>query len=203
MAETQNELDPIVQEILKDARRRSERIITKAQEDARAMEASTLAEIQKRLEAEQAQAAARIQAYRIEMLGRLPVEFLRMRTAYIDRALRAAVARAVQKLEPSMLWKWYEPAIRRAVHVMRGNPLMLRCDSAMAHLLQALLAEMGIDAPPHVTDLPGRAVLIETEDGSLRFAIDEQSCCDVLLDRQRGRLAEALFPNPIPEEVTR
>ncbi|MDH7484024.1 MAG: hypothetical protein QHH01_05290 [Spirochaetales bacterium] len=203
MAETQNALDPIVQEILKDARRRSERIIAKAQEDARAMEAATLAESKKRLEANRAQAAARIQAYRIEMLGRLPIEFLRMRTAYIDRALRAAVARAVQKLEPSILWKWYEPAIRSALHVMRGSPLILRCDSTMGNLLQALLMESGIDVHPHVTDLPGRAVLIETEDGSLHFSIDEHSCCATLLDRQRGRLAEALFPNRIPEEVTR
>jgi vacuolar-type H+-ATPase subunit E/Vma4 len=188
--------EALEQEILDDARRRADRILRRAGEEARAWEAQTDQQIQQAVEALEHEYQAKREAAEQEMRSRFPLETLRLEIEYRDKVLRKSLEDSLAALEPRLFGAWCLRRLTRAAELVRGSAakvLVHGLDAATVQELKELFAESPAVAVEASTSMKAPGLRVEPADGSYHISITQDELVAWLLDEKRGELAAALF----------
>jgi vacuolar-type H+-ATPase subunit E/Vma4 len=188
--------EALEQEILDDARRRADRILRRAGEEARAWEAQTDQQIQQAVEALEHEYQAKREAAEQEMRSRFPLETLRLEIEYRDKVLRKSLEDSLAALEPRLFGAWCLRRLTRAAELVRGSAakvLVHGLDAATVQELKELFADSPAVAVEVSTSMKMPGLRVEPADGSYHISITQDELVAWLLDEKRGELAAALF----------
>jgi vacuolar-type H+-ATPase subunit E/Vma4 len=188
--------EALEQEILDDARRRADRILRRADEEARAWEAQTDRKIQQALEALEHEYQAKREAAEQEMRSRLPLEKQRLEIEYRDKVLRISLEGALAAVEPRLFGAWCLRRLMRTAELVRGSVakvLVHGLDDATVQQLKELFADSPAVSVEVSTSMKAPGITVEPPDGSYHISITQDELVAWLLDERRGELAAALF----------
>lgn len=183
-------------EILEDARKKAERLLKGAAEDARRIEGAT--------EGRKAEAAAEIERrsrakaarHREELDARLPLEKARIKAAYVDSALREAVAAFVAALPEGRAEAMVAELLRGSAPFLDGKELRVRRralgEAAAARAIAAALPAARVLDSVEDASLPAAGIVAEAADGSATMRATLDLAAESLLGQRRGELARAL-----------
>lgn len=189
-------IEALAEEILNDARKRADRILRKAEEDARAVEAQADQKIQQALEALEREYQTKREAASRAMRSHLPLEQQRLDIEYRDAALRKALQDALSAVDPRLFGAWCMRRLRRAVELVRSsmaNVMVCGLDASTVQELRALFADSPSVSVEVSTSMKSRGLSVEPSDGSYHISITQDELLAWLLDEKRGELGAALF----------
>jgi len=162
-------IEALAQEILDDARKRADRILRKAEEDARALEAQADRKIQQALEALEREYQTKREAAERAMRAHLPLEQQRLDIEYRDAALRKALQDALAAVDPRLFGAWCVHRLRRAAELVRGSVANVRVhglDASAEQDLRALFADSPSVSVEVSTSMKSRGLSVEPSDDS-------------------------------------
>jgi vacuolar-type H+-ATPase subunit H len=188
--------EALEQEILGDARRRADRILRKAGDDAKALEAQTDQRIKEAVDALAQEYQSRQKAAEQDMRSRLPLEKTRLEIEYRDRMLRKTLQDALAAVDPRLFGGWCVRRLRREAGLVRSSMakvLVRGLDASTVQELRALFSDVPSVSVEESASMKARGLSVEPADGSYHISITEDELVAWLLDEKRGELGAALF----------
>ena len=207
--------EALEREILEDARKRADRIIRKAEENARLLGAQTEHRIKEAKAALLSEYQIKKKTAELEMLSRLPLEKARLDILYRDEMLRKALQEALASMNPRLFGLWCVKRLACQAELVRKSPakvLVHGLDSETMRDIGALFGQgsdisrdaqnsvIGRDSGQgsgiSIEEAPAmkvRGLIVEPIDASYRISLTENDLLEWLLDEKRGELAAALF----------
>jgi V/A-type H+/Na+-transporting ATPase subunit E len=182
-------------EIREDARRKAERIIKQAEKDAEA--ARTEAEKSSRAEISSMEAAMgkRGEAYREEVLARLPLERKRVRLSWIEAALEKELGAAMDALGDEEAGDLVLSRLEPAAPSFKGTGASVQIRGLPSPSLRAAVSSLfdgaSIEEGP-AANRAERGIEVKSADGLLRFSSSLRDVFGEFADSRRGELARAL-----------
>ena len=189
-------IEALAEEILNDARKRADRILRKAEEDARVVEAQADQKIQQALEALEREYQTKREAAARAMRAHLPLEQQRLDIEYRDAALRKALQDALAAVDPRLFGAWCVRRLRRAAELVRSsvaNVMVCGLDASTEQDLRALFADSPSVSVEVSTSMKSRGLSVKPSDDSYHISITQDELVAWLLDEKRGELGAALF----------
>jgi V/A-type H+-transporting ATPase subunit E len=182
-------------EIREDARRKAERIIKQAEKDAEA--ARTEADKRSRAEISvmEGTMAKRGEAYRAEVLARLPLEKKRVRLSWIETALERELNAAMEALDDEEAADLVLARLEPAALSFKGAGASVLLRGLVAPALRAAMVSLfgGARIEEAVASKGAdRGIEVESADGKLRFSASLRDIFGEFADSRRGELAAAL-----------
>ncbi len=114
--------EALEREILEDARKRADRIIRKAEENARLLGAQTEQRIKEAISALLSEYRIKKRTAELEMLSRLPLEKARLDILYRDEILRKALQEVLASMNPRLFGLWCVKRLACQVDLVRKSP---------------------------------------------------------------------------------
>ncbi|HRC83601.1 MAG TPA: hypothetical protein PKW00_07605, partial [Rectinema sp.] len=114
--------EALEREILEDARKRADRIIRKAEENARLLGAQTEQRIKEAKAALLSEYQIKKKTAELEMLSRLPLEKARLDILYRDEMLRKALQEALASMNPRLFGLWCVKRLACQAELVRKSP---------------------------------------------------------------------------------
>ena len=188
--------EALEREILEDARKRADRIIRKAEENARLLGAQTEHRIKEAKAALLSEYQIKKRTAELEMLSRLPLEKARLDILYRDEILRKALKEALASMNPRLFGLWCVKRLVFQVELVRKSPakvLVHGLDSETMRDIGALFGQGSDISIEEASTMKVRGLIVEPMDASYRISITENDLLEWLLDEKRGELAAALF----------
>ena len=188
--------EALEREILEDARKRADRIIRKAEENARLLGAQTEQRIKEATAALLSEYQIKKRTAELEMLSRLPLEKARLDILYRDEILRKALKEALASMNPRLFGLWCVKRLVCQVELVRKSPakvLVHGLDSETMRDIGALFGQGSDISIEEASTMKVRGLIVEPMDASYRISITENDLLEWLLDEKRGELAAALF----------
>lgn len=188
--------EALEQEILDDARKRAERIVRKAEDDAKSMRAIADKEIEQSLEALRQAYRQKQEKAEQEARSRVPLEKMRLEIQFKAAKLREATETAVSALPSALLARWCIAKLERQGELIRVSSTKIMVHGLDADSLRRIKALFGDQSESSLiedTSMKWRGIIVEPSDRSYRISITENELLDWLLDEKRGELATALF----------
>lgn len=188
--------EALEREILEDARKRADRIIRKAEENARLLGAQTEQRIKEAKAALLSEYQIKKKTAELEMLSRLPLEKARLDILYRDEILRKALKEALASMNPRLFGLWCVKRLACQVELVRKSPakvLVHGLDSETMRDIGALFGQGSDISIEEASTMKVRGLIVEPMDASYRISITENDLLEWLLDEKRGELAAALF----------
>ena len=188
--------EALEREILEDARKRADRIIRKAEENARLLGAQTEHRIKEAKAALLSEYQIKKRTAELEMLSRLPLEKARLDILYRDEMLRKALQEALASMNPRLFGLWCVKRLACQVELVRKSPakvLVHGLDSETMRDIGALFGQGSDISIEEASTMKVRGLIVEPMDASYRISITENDLLEWLLDEKRGELAAALF----------
>jgi len=188
--------EALEREILEDARKRADRIIRKAEENARLLGAQTEQRIKEAKAALLSEYQIKKRTAELEMLSRLPLEKARLDILYRDEILRKALKEALASMNPRLFGLWCVKRLVCQVELVRKSPakvLVHGLDSETMRDIGALFGQGSDISIEEASTMKVRGLIVEPMDASYRISITENDLLEWLLDEKRGELAAALF----------
>lgn len=188
--------EALEREILEDARKRADRIIRKAEENARLLGAQTEQRIKEATAALLSEYQIKKRTAELEMLSRLPLEKARLDILYRDEMLRKALKEALASMNPRLFGLWCVKRLACQVELVRKSPakvLVHGLDSETMRDIGALFGQGSDISIEEASTMKVRGLIVEPMDASYRISITENDLLEWLLDEKRGELAAALF----------
>ena len=188
--------EALEREILEDARKRADRIIRKAEENARLLGAQTEQRIKEAKAALLSEYQIKKKTAELEMLSRLPLEKARLDILYRDEILRKALKEALASMNPRLFGLWCVKRLVCQVELVRKSPakvLVHGLDSETMRDIGALFGQGSDISIEEASTMKVRGLIVEPMDASYRISITENDLLEWLLDEKRGELAAALF----------
>jgi len=188
--------EALEREILEDARKRADRIIRKAEENARLLGAQTEQRIKEAKAALLSEYQIKKRTAELEMLSRLPLEKARLDILYRDEMLRKALKEALASMNPRLFGLWCVKRLVCQVELVRKSPakvLVHGLDSETMRDIGALFGQGSDISIEEASTMKVRGLIVEPMDASYRISITENDLLEWLLDEKRGELAAALF----------
>lgn len=188
--------EALEREILEDARKRADRIIRKAEENARLLGAQTEQRIKEATAALLSEYQIKKRTAELEMLSRLPLEKARLDILYRDEMLRKALKEALASMNPRLFGLWCVKRLVCQVELVRKSPakvLVHGLDSETMRDIGALFGQGSDISIEEASTMKVRGLIVEPMDASYRISITENDLLEWLLDEKRGELAAALF----------
>ncbi|HOR48517.1 MAG TPA: hypothetical protein PLX63_08075 [Rectinema sp.] len=188
--------EALEREILEDARKRADRIIRKAEENARLLGAQTEHRIKEAKAALLSEYQIKKRTAELEMLSRLPLEKARLDILYRDEILRKALKEALASMNPRLFGLWCVKRLVCQVELVRKSPakvLVHGLDSETMRDIGALFGQGSDISIEEASTMKVRGLIVEPMDASYRISITENDLLEWLLDEKRGELAAALF----------
>ncbi len=188
--------EALEREILEDARKRADRIIRKAEENARLLGAQTEHRIKEAKAALLSEYQIKKRTAELEMLSRLPLEKARLDILYRDEMLRKALQEALASMNPRLFGLWCVKRLVCQVELVRKSPakvLVHGLDSETMRDIGALFGQGSDISIEEASTMKVRGLIVEPMDASYRISITENDLLEWLLDEKRGELAAALF----------
>jgi V/A-type H+-transporting ATPase subunit E len=181
-------------EIFEDARRKAERLLQEADEEAGRLARSGEEASAKALDEIARGLGARIERLRAEADARIPLEKNRLKAAYVDERIRLALAAFIAALPEERVGALSAAALRRAAPILTGRELRIRYKGIGGRSAARIVAELfpGTSEPVEDAALPSRGMAVSAADGSLDFAATMDLVAEDLASRCRGELARAL-----------
>lgn len=187
--------DAMRAEILEDARKKAEHILRDADEEsAREAEAGRSA-ASKASAGIGSESAARISRKEAEAEARLPLDSMRLRTEFVDRALREAAKDFVSSLPEAEIERIALSMIERGAPYLAGKRATVRRRGLPASAARAAAAAIGPDALAEDSEdgsLPAAGLAAFAEDGSVSLYATADIVEERLLGERRAELAAAL-----------
>jgi vacuolar-type H+-ATPase subunit E/Vma4 len=187
--------DAMKAEILEDARKKAEHILREADEQsAREAEAgrSAAAKASGDIGSE---STARIARRKAESEARLPLDSMRLRTEFVDRALREAARDFVSSLPEAEMARIALSMIEHGAPFLAGKRARVARKGLPASAAAAAAAAIGPDAIADAADgaaLPAAGLAAFAEDGSASLYATADLIEERLLEEKRAELAQAL-----------
>lgn len=189
--------DALEREIREDSRKKAERLFKQADEATRQYLETSAAAGEAEIEALKKDYARKTEAYRAEVMSRLPMDRKRKRIEWAQRRLESAIAAELSRLAPNNLLSLLLRPLKEAQEHFCGRDYSisltgLNREDALAALSRALPGF----SPSFLKDGPStgpRGISMSTVDGRMRFSMNEDSIKDDLLDGTRRELVEALL----------
>ncbi len=183
-------------EILEDARKKAARILEDAEAEAArnvaATEAKAAAVVDEIVRTNEAKSAR----FRMETMARFPLERTRMRTSFVDGALRAAMNEYMAELPEPRVAELAAAMLERASSFFAGEEveLLRRGVSEAAARSAADRALPGAAALSHAEDpsLPAVGLVARARGGGIVARATMDLVQERLLDERRAELASAL-----------
>jgi vacuolar-type H+-ATPase subunit H len=183
-------------EILEDARDKAARLLEEAEGesartaaaiDARAV--STVEEIMRTSEARSAR-------FRMETMARFPLERTRMRTVFVDKALRDALEAFIGSLSEDRVAGLSESMLEGGASFLAGREITLARKGISEAAARAVAGRVfsGATSVTFAEDpsIPAPGLVAEARDGSVILRATMDLVEERLLDGSRGELAKAL-----------
>jgi vacuolar-type H+-ATPase subunit E/Vma4 len=188
-------------EILDDARKKASRVLEEADEEAardvadiEAKAAEVVAEIVRENEAK----AAR---YRMETMARFPLERTRMRTVFVEGALREAARGYIDSLPEETVASLSEAMLAKGASFFAGKDIELRRkglpEAQARSIASRALASASSLLFVEDSGLPAPGLVAASVDGSVVLKATMDLVESDLLDEKRGELAHALCPGAL------
>ena len=190
--------EALEREILEDARKRADRIIRKAEENARLLGAQTEQRIKEAKAALLSEYQIKKRTAELEMLSRLPLEKARLDILYRDEILRKALKEALASMNPRLFGLWCVKRLVCQVELVRKSPAKVLVHGLDSETMRDIGALFGQGSDISIEEAPTmkvRGLIVEPMDASYRISITENDLLEWLLDEKRGELAAALFAN--------
>jgi V/A-type H+/Na+-transporting ATPase subunit E len=189
--------DALEREIRDDSRKKAERLFKQADEATRQYLETSAAAGETEIEALKKEYARRTEAYRAEVMSRLPMDRKRKRIEWAQRRLESAVASELSRLDPESLLSLLIRPLKEALAHFAGKKYSVSLtgiprDAALAALSRALPGF----SPSFLKEETGaepRGIVMSAEDGRASFSMNEDSIREDLLDGTRRELVEALL----------
>jgi V/A-type H+-transporting ATPase subunit E len=188
--------EALEREILEDARKRADRIIRKAEENARLLGAQTEQRIKEAKAALLSEYQIKKRTAELEMLSRLPLEKARLDILYRDEMLRKALKEALASMNPRLFGLWCVKRLVCQVELVRKSPAKVLVHGLDSETMRDIGALFGQGSDISIEEAPTmkvRGLIVEPMDASYRISITENDLLEWLLDEKRGELAAALF----------
>ena len=188
--------EALEREILEDARKRADRIIRKAEENARLLGAQTEQRIKEAISALLSEYRIKKRTAELEMLSRLPLEKARLDILYRDEILRKALKEALASMNPRLFGLWCVKRLVCQVELVRKSPAKVLVHGLDSETMRDIGALFGQGSDISIEEAPTmkvRGLIVEPMDASYRISITENDLLEWLLDEKRGELAAALF----------
>jgi len=188
--------EALEREILEDARKRADRIIRKAEENARLLGAQTEHRIKEAKAALLSEYQIKKRTAELEMLSRLPLEKARLDILYRDEMLRKALKEALASMNPRLFGLWCVKRLVCQVELVRKSPAKVLVHGLDSETMRDIGALFGQGSDISIEEAPTmkvRGLIVEPMDASYRISITENDLLEWLLDEKRGELAAALF----------
>ncbi len=188
--------EALEQEILDDARKRADRIIRKADDDAKVMQAQTDQKIKEAVDALTQEYQARQETAEREARSRLPLEKMRLEIEYRDAMLRKALQEALAAMDPRFLGAWCVRQLRRGAELIRSSQTKIMVhglDTSTMQEIRELFSGASSVSIEEVPSMKVRGLSVEPADNSYHISITEHELVAWLLDEKRGELGAALF----------
>jgi len=135
--------EALEQEILDDAHKRAERILRKAENDARVQQAQSEQHLQAAIAALQREYEEKKKAAEREMQSRQPLETMRLEIGYRDEVLRTTLSEALAALiqkKPRLFGQWCVQRLRRQADLIRQSHATIEVCGLDAESLQDIQA---------------------------------------------------------------
>ncbi len=183
-------------EILGDARKKAARLLDEADEES----ASTVAAIEGRaasvVEEVMRSSAARAARFRMETLARFPLERTRMRTAFVERALRGALGAYMRSLPEDRVADLSEAMLAEGASFLSGKDLVVHrkgiSEAAAGRIASRTLSGASALVIEEDDTMSEAGLVARARDGSVVLRATMDLVEERLLDERRGELAKAL-----------
>ncbi|MDP3176952.1 MAG: hypothetical protein Q8M76_03540 [Spirochaetaceae bacterium] len=188
--------DAIKGEILEEARRKAERVLKDADEEAVRARRSCVDAGDRVAQEIRASGATRVARTRSETFARIPLEKMRMRTAFVDAGLRRSVDAFLSRLGEDRIAALCGALLARGAGSLAGKDFRARRKGLSPETAAEMvaLALPGARMSSQVEDggLPASGLVAEAADGSVIVRATLDLVQEALLDECRGELARAL-----------
>ncbi|MCX7023117.1 MAG: hypothetical protein NT080_00675 [Spirochaetes bacterium] len=187
--------DALEREILEDARKKAAALLKAADEEARRVAQAGEKRTKAALAGLGKESTARIERHRSETEARIPLEKSRLRTTYLDDALRSATRSYFAALPDSRIAEIAAALLSDAKEFLKAKAVSLRCRGLGAESMRALGASIPWAASVSVSEdpsLPASGAVAETGDGAVTLRATMDVVASDLLREKRGELAAAL-----------
>ncbi len=183
-------------EILGDARKKAARLLEEADEESAstvaAIEGRALAVVEEVVRSSEARAAR----FRMETMARFPLERTRMRTAFVERALRGALEAYMRSLSEDRVAALSEAMLAKGASFLSGKDLVVSrkgvSEAAARRIASRALSGASALAVEEDDSMTGIGLVARARDGSVVLRATMDLVEERLLDERRGELARAL-----------
>jgi vacuolar-type H+-ATPase subunit E/Vma4 len=199
--ETVRTSEVLESQILEDARAKAKRLRDSAERECAAIRAEG-----ERGDAQEAQrldsaGAARTAALRADHEAALPLDFMRSRLEFFQKAVSAALQEMFAAFDTEELGRVIGRQLARASFAFVNHRLIVRCAGISGQEARRIVTSSLPGAEIlEVTPLPaeqaeeaGKGLVVETEDGSRRFRATLRELTALLLEEHREELVTALL----------
>ena len=198
--------EALEREILDDAARKAEKIIRKAKEEAQRLAQASVGAIEAKRREMEGQKLGKIARMEKETLSKLPLEKTRLKTRFIDNALRVSARKFLDSLGEEALGAWCFAELGTRLRLLSGRSLVLshrKIDAGSVREIGVLLGTF-LSAPAFEDPAMSRpGLVIKSQDGTMIMTLTEGQLEERLLDEYRGELASVLVPVAAAQEGTR
>ncbi len=187
--------EALEREILEDARKKAAALLKGADEAAAKLAAASSAKTADAVAVFERDAAARVARHESESAARLPLEKSRIRTAYLDEAVRAAVDRFFASLPESRVVELASSMTDRAEEFLKGRELVARACGFSEAAREAFARSIPWAASARVADDPtvgSTGAVVEDSDATVVVRATMDVLASELLREKRAELADAL-----------
>jgi V/A-type H+-transporting ATPase subunit E len=199
--ETVKSSEALESQILEDARAKARRVLESADRECAAIRADwdrKAAEEVRRLEAA---GAARMDAMRQELASSLPLENMRSRLSFIQKAVTGAMKELFDSLSHADLTRIIGAQLARVAAPFTGDTVLawasdIEVDAARSILTESLPGTRVTEIknlPAEAARESGKGIILESTDGSKRYRGTLSEVAALLLEDNRGELVAALF----------
>jgi len=199
--ETVRTSEVLESQILEDARAKAKRLRDSAEKECTAIHAEG-----ERRDAHEAQrldsaCAARVAALRADHEAALPLDFMRSRLEFFQKAVSTALEEMFASFNAEELDRVIGRQVARASFAFVNQPLVVKCAGiseqearriVTANLPGAEIREVS-PLPAEQAAEAGTGLIVETVDGSRRFRATLRELTALLLEEQREELVTALL----------
>ncbi|MDR1909347.1 MAG: ATPase [Spirochaetaceae bacterium] len=200
-------------EILEDARRKAQRILKAAGDEAAQADQAWEQRGNEALEELRQRHAARLEKARQEILARLPLDKRRARLERIDGLLREAGRRYLEGLDRARALGLLERELRLRAGALLpeegetgDGPLRVRCRRSMTEeevrgIVEPLLPgrRLILEEEASGPDQTGGFPALSIDSGAVRVSVSAEATVEALLETRRGELASALLGGGSPD----
>lgn len=191
--EVLNTGEELGRQILEDARKKASRVLEAADKECAAIREAARASADSEVARLRSEGERRIAALRAEMESQLPLDFLRIRLAFIQDTVVTALGAFFDGMSAEELAAILAGRIRKAAGALAGRTVTVRQRGLGDELARATVtrAAAGVAIGGLEPLGEGRGLEIESDDGRVRFRCTTAELEAELLEERREELAAA------------